>query len=117
MTKFVMRSGPPSPAGPGLIPGVKSITLTLSAGAGSVPLRVDATRVGIYPAASAAGRIGLGAAPVAIGTKTGNAVETDLTLGMPLVDSVWQWFDLSLTETTTLYFIGAAAGVFTVVVV
>ena len=114
MTKFALR---PIPSVPGLVQGTKSITLTLSTGAGSVPLRVDASRVGIYPAASAAGRIGLGAAPAAIGTKTGDAIETDLTLGMPLVDSVWQWFDLSLTDTTTLYFIGAAAGVFTVVVV
>lgn len=115
MTKLNLQRGAPSPEAPGLLPGVKSITLTLSTGAGSVPLDAGVTRVGIYPAASAAGRIGLGEAPVAIGTKTGTAASSDLTLGMPLVDQTWQWFDVSLQATTTLYFIGATSGVFTVV--
>lgn len=117
MAKMNLQPGPPSGDYPGLVPGVKSITLTLSTGAGSVPLNAATKLVGIYPAAAAAGRIGLGEAPVAIGTKTGTAASSDLTLGMPLVDSTWHWYDVALVADTTLYFIGATSGVFTVVVV
>jgi len=117
MAKMVMQSGPSAPDAPGLTEKSKSITLTLSSGAGSLVLPVDTTRIGIYPAASADGRCGLGTVPVAIGAKTGAAASSDLTLGMPLVNTTWHWFDVALRADTTLSFIGAASGVFTIVVV
>lgn len=114
--KFVLKPLSPSLATPTLIKGAKSIALTMSAGVGSVPLSIDVTRIGVYPAAAATARIGIDIAPAAIGTATGAAASSDLTDGVPVPAAAWSWFDIGQGEARTLRILAGAAEVVTVVV-
>lgn len=96
--------------------GAKSLTLTLSSGAGSVPIPDAATVVGVKPVSSTSIRVGL-EAPEADGTATGNATAGDLKKGIPVDAAVWTWFSLGGTGTSRVLSVkGGASDVVEVVV-
>jgi hypothetical protein len=98
-----------------LIVGAKSLTLTLSLGAGSVPIPDTARIVGVCPVSSTAIRVGL-EAPEADGTKTGTASATDLKKGVPVLSSAYTWFNVAQGISRTFYVKGGTSDVVEVVV-
>lgn len=95
--------------------GTKSLTLTLSAGAGSVPIADTVRMVGVKPVSSVAIRVGL-EAPEADGTATGAAAAGDLKKGCPVDAAVWTWFNVEPGTGRVLYVKGGASDVLEVVV-
>ena len=94
----------------------KSVKLTLSSGAGSVPVAKDTGWIGVKPTASTAVVIALDETPVAVGTKSGAAAEADLTVGIPVDASVWTWFYIGPSNNArTLNLVGGATDEITIV--
>lgn len=98
-----------------LKPGTKSVKLTLSTGAGSIPVTKDTGWIGVKPTSSTAIVVALDDTAAAVGTKTGTAAETDLTVGMPCDAAVWTWFYIgpSVNE-RTLKVVGGASDELTI---
>lgn len=94
--------------------GAKSLALTLSTGAGSVPIPDAAHIIGVKPVSSTAIRVGL-EAPEADGAATGDAVAADLKKGCPVDAAVWTWFYIGVGTGRTLYVKGGASDVLEVV--
>jgi len=95
--------------------GAKSLALTLSSGAGSVPIPDTCSIVGVKPVVSTTMRVGL-EAPEADGSDTGAADAAELKKGVPVDATVWTWFNLGLGTSRVLYVIGGASDVVEVVV-
>ena len=93
--------------------GAKSITLTLAAGVGSVPIPDSAKICGVLPVSTTM-RFGL-EAPEADGTATGNATAANLKKGLPAGSDGYLWFRLPATTGRILYVKGGAADVTEVV--
>lgn len=98
-----------------LILGAKSLALTLSSGAGSVPIPDTCQIVGVKPVSSVSIRVGM-EAPEADGSATGAAAASDLKKGCPVDAAVWTWFAIGPGTARVLYVIGGASDVLEVAV-
>lgn len=94
--------------------GAKSLSLTMGAGVGSVPIPDTATIVGVKPAATTM-RVGL-EAPALDGAATGTATAGALALGVPVDSGGYTWFNIGSGASRTLYVRGGTSDVIEVVV-